>query len=64
MSTEFGGKFLPGIRVELEDSSYRRVLRVGFELFIVVRGYLGVRKLRLKALKNLTHCLVQFRSEV
>jgi len=54
MPTEFGGIFLPEIRAKIEDSSYRRVLWVGFELFIVIRGclgYVGVRKLRLRALK-------------
>ena len=38
MPTEFGGNFLPEIRVELEVSSYRRVLWVSFELFIVMRA--------------------------
>jgi len=36
MPTEFGGNFLPEIRAEIEGSSYRRVLWVGYELFMVV----------------------------
>jgi len=38
MPAEFGGNFLQEIRAEIEESSYRRVLWVGFELFVVVRG--------------------------